>query len=183
MENILAGAIAAAILLFVAGGRYMLNRLNRLESESEARLAGELVEAQTKAVTLTDENSKLLFRIATLESKVILVDELSKQIIELRTQVSDVRCRLDKTEDDLKKVTGQKDGLQHDLDKAQAEINRRDLREKELLSQVHDLKVAQSTYDKVLALIGMERNPKTEPQSPLPGESVEVMKVEETKPQ
>lgn len=153
---------------------YLFKRLRQLEQEAEQREKAELKERDDKIGGLNETISKLTYRLSELEKQAARVPALEQQVDTLCKELVDVRGRLQKAEESAASARDENgilraanEKLTKDYDAAQREI--------------HDLKTAQGVYDRVLALIGMERSAvKAEP-GPQPGESADPIKVEEPK--
>ena len=140
-EAIIAAVVAVSSLLSVAaiGGRALFRRMNSLEEESE--------QYQQAVVKERDE---LLKRVADLEEKAKRVPALERQLDTVCAQLTDVQSRLEKSE-------ALSESKQQEIDRLEREKAQLTSELKAQLDENAGLRVQVSTYEKALALLGVER--------------------------
>lgn len=142
MEQAIIGLLIGLGGLLTAGGigaRLLFQRMETLERESAAY--------QEK---IRKERDDLRRQVADLEARVAKVPQLEKQVDTLIQQLAEMQKRQEETEKALAEANNREKALQRENEELRAE---RDKWKRE----AHDLKTANATYERALALLGMER--------------------------
>lgn len=143
-------AVAGLIGVITATGWYLLNRLRRLESDTDEKRKADMR-------TLQEENRRLTQRLADAEDKLRRVPEMELQISTLTRQTADLQKRLDEALDRL-------DDRERELERLTEEnaTLRDTLKTKS--ADCATLAVKVETYENALRLVGSERA-KPEPET------------------
>lgn len=165
MDALSAILVAAAGLIGViaATGGYLLNRLRQLEEDTDNKRRADMQQ-------LSDENVRLMRRLADAEEKLRRMPELEMQVSTLTRTTADLQKRLeaalerlDDRERELARLTEENAALKEGL--------------REKTAEAQTLAVRVETYERALQLVGGERRAP----APEAGEtSTEAEKEQET---
>jgi len=142
---------------------YLLNRIRKLERDSDQREEKDLRERDAKIGALNETISKMTFRLSELEKQAARVPVLEQQVDTLCKELMDVR-EVQKAAEDTAKAARDENGLLRSTnDHLTEEL-------KTAQQRIHDLETEHGLYDRILDRIGVERKAKPDV-APEPGEA------------
>lgn len=144
--ELVAAAFAGLVVLVTTTGGYLLNRLKKLETESDA--------------SKNQEIALLRARVAILEEEAKRVPLLEEQLKTVLNELKLLQVRLAETERIAALNKTRADGLEQENNSLRQDKCR-------LETEVNNLRIEVKTYQSALALVGMERM-ETKPE---PGEN------------